>query len=240
MPALVQYGFEEFTGPNIGQLDRLPVFIPVSGYDRRFYAQHFSNFLDGTVVREWPDTEVSKVVLTTADSGITGATMPVLGTRSSHRVVRFNGVKDSLGSRYLNGEPFTFTIVFYQPAPAADKFMVSTSDTTGLASLYLNDTGAPTFRGTSRVKAASPLAAGWHVITLVASGTSSRIRVDDDTAFTVEAGGAYVRNRLTLGASTFNSNNAAFDVAELVHWPSALTAAEVANVHASFKGRYGI
>lgn len=239
MSALVQYGFEEFTGPNIGQLDRLPVFMPVAGYDRRFHAQHFSNFNDGTTVTAWLDAEVSGTSMSVAGSGVSDATNPTLGTRSGHRVVRFDGVKNALGILYINPEPFTFTIAFYQPTIALNRFMVSVADT-GQFALFTDAAGLPSFWGGGRAKSEQALTPGWHVVTVVADGANTRIRVDDLEAFTPTSGFSYTRNRLTLGGSNFNGNRMQFDVAEVFHWPRALTSAEVGSAHAAIKSRYGI
>lgn len=239
MTALVQYGFGEFTGPNIGSLDRLPAFIPVPGYDRRFVAQHFQQLNDGATVTAWVDTEVSGTSMTAAGSGIVDATSPTLGTVSGHRVVRFDGVKNALGILYVNPEPYTFTTAFYLPAPVVNAFMVSVSDV-GQFALFTNGAGIPAFYGNGRATAPNALAAGWHIITVVANGANTRIRIDDSEAFTYTSGGAYDRRRLTLGGSSFNANRARFDVVEEIHWPKALDTTEVGNVHAVLKSRYGI
>lgn len=239
MPAIVQYAFDEFTGPDISSRPRLPVFIPVAGYDRRFHAGSFGAQSDGTTVNAWTDTEVSLTNMSTAGSGISGATAPILGTVSGNRVVRFDGVKNALGILYINPEPYTFTIVFYQGTSNSGKFLVGLTDAQAIG-LVTDTPGVVKFWGKAQVVDTAPLSVGWHIITVVANGPDTVISVDGRTNTGYTNGQLYERRRLTLGGSSFNTNHAKIDVTEIVHWTKALTTAEIASMHAAFKSRYGI
>lgn len=239
MPTLVQYAYESFTGDNVASMDRLPAYLPVQGYDRRYYAESFSHVYDGAAVTTWPDRAGSGTSLTPSGSTITGATAPVMGTVGRERVVRFNGATDALGQLYINDEPYTFTLAFYLPMAQPSVWLVSVADT-GYVGLLTKATRNPDFWGTGRASTAGELQAGWHVITVRAQGVNTSIRVDNTTEFTYAPGANYVRRRLTLGGATANSNRARMDVAELVHWPRALTTAEIDSVHTALVGRYGI
>lgn len=239
MTALVQYAYESFTGPSVASLDRLPAFIPVDGYDRRYYAQYYAGANDGASVSSWPDRAGSGTTLTTGSSGAAGATAPVMGTVGRERVVRFNGTTDALGQLYLNPEPYTITMVFYMPQAATNAWLVSVSDD-GQYALFTNAANQVLWYGQAR-KSGPELKAGWHVLTLSANAAQTTIRLDGDTTTTALAGGgAYNRNRLTLAASKFNTNRARYDVAEVIHWPKALNADEVAAVHTALNSRYGL
>ncbi|HAY43613.1 MAG TPA: hypothetical protein DCY59_08705 [Micrococcaceae bacterium] len=239
MPALVQYAYEEFTGPNINSRPRLPAFIPVPRYDRRFHSGSFGAQSDGTTVNTWTDTEVSLTNMSTAGSGVTGATAPILGTVSGNRVVRFDGIKNALGILYTNPEPYTFTLVFYQGAANLGKFLVGLSDS-GAIGLVTDSPGLPKFWGRGQATSSAPLSTGWHIITVIADEANTRIRVDDNSSFTYSLGQAYERRRLTLGGSPYNTALAKIDVAEIVHWPSALSISDVEKVHSTFKSRYSL
>ena len=239
MPAIVQYAFDEFTGPDINSRPRLPAFIPVAGYDRRFHAGSFGTQADGSTVNTWTDTEVSLTTMSTAGSGIAGATAPILGTVSGNRVVRFDGVKNALGILYINPEPYTFTIVFYQGAINSGKFLVGLTDAQAIG-LVTDAPGVAKFWGKAQVADSAPLSVGWHIITVVANGPDTVISADGRSSTGFTNGQIYERRRLTLGGSSFNANHAKIDVAEIVHWPKALTATEIATMQATFKSRYSL
>lgn len=239
MPALVQYAYDAFTGDNVASMDRLPAYLPAQGYDRRFYAQYYSNAFDGTAVNSWPDSSGSRTTtLTPAGSAISGATAPVMATVGRERVVRFNGTTDALGQLYVNGEPYTFTLAFYLPEAKPSAWLVSTADD-GQFGLFTSAQSNALFYGTGRVSG-PVIAAGWHVITIRADGANTSVQLDKDATFTFTSGGSYTRNRLNLAGSKFNTNRARMDVVELVHWPRALTNAEITSVHTSLSDRYGI
>ena len=241
MVARVIYGDSEFVGASIGDLPRLPARVPVAGFARRWFAQHFDQFPDGTTIVEWPDTVV-KSKLTPAGSLIGDATNPILATRGDHRVVRFDGAKNALGVSYTPAktEPFTVTMVMYLPAsPAANGFLYALSDTE-LKALYTDSAGVPVFRSVGSATAPAALSAGWHVITGVADGANTRLRIDDGQTFTYAASTAFTRSMISLGRSAWGGGALRFDVADVVEWPTALTPSQVDEVHAQFKTRYGI
>lgn len=239
MPAIVQYAYNEFTGPDINSRPRLPAFIPVAGYDRRFHTGSFGNQSDGSTVSTWTDTEKSLTNMSLAGSGITGATAPILGTVGGNRVVRFDGVKNALGILYINPEPYTFSIVFYQGVQNSSRFLVGLADGVAIG-LVTDAPGVLKFWGAANVQGPAALSVGWHIATVVANGANTSIRIDDFVSTGYTNGQLYERKRLTLGGSSYNTNHAKIDVAEIVHWPKALSASEVASVHSVFKGRYGL
>lgn len=237
--AFVQYADTEFTGPGISDLPQLPAYIPVGGYDRRFHAQSAAGVPDGVVVNSWADTEVSGTFMTAAGSGVAGATSPVAGTVGKHKTIRFDGVANALGILYLANEPYTFTMAFYLATPRTNAWLMNVVDS-GQFALFTNANNNVLWYGVNRATTAATLGAGWHIITVVAAGSLTTLRVDDVVTAQSAAGGAYERKRLALGGSPVNSSRAKYDVAEVIHWPTALSAAEVGQVHASLKARYGI
>lgn len=239
MTALVQYAYESFTGPNIANMERLPAFLPVAGYDRRFHAQAFASAKDGTAVSSWLDATGSGTALTPSGSGVTGATAPSVATMGNEKVVRFNGVADSLGQLYSTPEPYTLTLAFYLPEAKPDSWLMSVADGALLA-LFTNATNILRWYGERRAQGPE-LKVGWHVVTVTANGAETAIRLDESQESTLIAGGVtYTRNRLTLAGSTQNTNRARLDVAECIHWPRPLSAQEVTTVHSALKTRYGI
>lgn len=237
MTALVQYAYEAFTG-DTSSMDRLPAFIPVPGFDRRYYAQFYAGNNDGTAVSAWADRSGSGTFLTPAGSAIPGATAPVMGTVGQERVVRFNGATDALGQLYINEEPYTFTLAFYLPEAKPNAWLASVADV-GQFGLFTNATSAVSFWGRGRAGAGT-LSAGWHIITVRADGANTTIRVDNGAESTYTEGFTYTRRRLNIAGSAFNTTRARMDIVELVHWPRALSAGEIASVHTALADRYGI
>lgn len=239
MPALVQYAYDAFIGDSVASMDRLPAYLPAQGYDRRFYAQYYSNAFDGTAVNSWPSRAGNReTALTPGGSAVSGATAPVMGTVGKERVVRFNGTTDALGQLYVNNEPYTFTLAFYLPEAKANTWLVSTGDD-GQRGLFTSPTSNVSFYGKGRVVGAA-LGPGWHVLTVRADAENTSIRLDGSAVFTYVAGYDGERNRLNLAGSRFNPSRGRMDVVELVHWPRALTDAEIASIHTALADRYGI
>lgn len=237
--AFVQYADVEFTGPGVGDLPRLPAYIPIGGYDRRFHAQSLMSLADGSAVSAWTDTEVSGTSMTPAGSGLAGATAPVAATVGSNKTVRFDGVANATGILYLSNEPYTFTMVVYLAATRTNAWLMNVVDS-GQFALFTNGANNVVWYGANRATSTGTLDAGWHIITVVAAGSATSIRLDDSVTEQNAAGGAYVRRRIGLGGSPLNTNRAKYDVAEVIHWPTALTAAEVEQVHGALKSRYGL
>ena len=239
MTTLVQYAYDSFTGPNVSGLDLLPWYLPVSGFDRRYYAQSYADVGDGSIVPSWVDASGGGVPLTPAGSIVSGAISPIMATVGRERVVRFNGTSDCLGQAYVSPEPYTFTLAFYLPVTQANIWLVSVADS-GVFGLITRDDRTTGFRGAQSAYSTVELKPGWHVITARADGANTALRVDNATTLVTATGSAYARKRLTLGGATANANRARMDVAELVHWPRALTSTEIDSVHSSLVGRYGI
>lgn len=242
MVARVFYSDNEFVGGNVSKLPKLPILPPVAGYVRRWYAQHFDQFSDGVSITSWPDTVVN-AQLRSSTSGIADATMPKLATVSGERVVRFDGVKDALGAPYTPAvkEPFTVSMVFYIPvSPMASGFLYAT-DGTRLKGLFTTAQGTASMYANGNAASPTVLGAGWHVITAVADGVNTKIRVDDNATFTYSAGTTtWERQVTTLGRSPWGGGAARFDLAEAIEYDDALSDSEIGQLHAAFKARYGI
>lgn len=239
MVARVIYSDSAFVGSNVSALPQLPAFIPVQGYTRRWFAQHFDQFLDGTPIAEWPDA-VANSKVTAAGSKIAGATSPVLASRGKNRVVRFNGSTDALGisDTPVTAEPFTVSMVFYAPTtPMVNAFLYATNETL-LKGLMTNSEGVVQMRASGQAESSAAMGTGWHIVTAVANGASTKVRVDDNVTFTFTASSAAPRNTTTFGRSGWGGGAANYELAEAVEWSSALTDSQISQVHSTFKARY--
>ncbi|MGP9034890.1 hypothetical protein ACT17S_17695 [Glutamicibacter mysorens] len=244
MAALVQTVFAEFTGDNVSSLPKLPAIIPLRNPVFRVAAEHFYKFLDGTSVTSWYDvTTGSNQYMSPAKSQITGATAPKLATRNGNRVVRFNGTTDAIGMPFVTSTPVTFTMVVYLPVTAVSKFLLTTinSEST-FAGLGIENTGgfAKYWGDGATVTSTNAMGAGWHIVTVVADGASSRIRLNDTTVTATETGGARPQTMINLGGSTHSTSRTQMDLAELIYWQQAPTSTEISAVHARLKAHYDL
>lgn len=242
MVARVFYSDNDFVGAGIDLLPKLPIRLPVAGYVRRWFAQHFDQFSDGVSIASWPDT-VDHMLLKNTNSGVADATQPRLATVSGERVVRFNGSTDAIGNVYtpLVKEPFTVSMVIYVPvSPMASGFLYATTDD-ALKGLITTATGTPSIFANGRAASPVVLSVGWHIITAVGDGASTKIRVDDSTASTyADVSTTWERKFITLGRSPWGGGAARYDVAEVVEYDDALSDAEIGQLHAAFKTRYPV
>lgn len=244
MPTIVDRTLEECAGPGVEDLPRLPAVITVPGADMRFTAESYYKFPDGTLMSSWDDVYTPGGVhkLTPEGTGVAGATKPMLTRIAGHRALSFDGISNLIGANYGIQEGYTFTIVAYMPEQLLNRFLATTIDSaTTFRGLGVEASGLIKWWGNGLVTGPQ-LTPGWHIITVVADGLNTKIRLDD-----VTTGGATLnttqmnRNKFVLGGSIHSAaNRARFYAAEVINYPRALTDAEIEKIHTSYKLRYDL
>lgn len=241
MATLVQRTLDEFTGPNVANLPRLPAVVPVQGADIRLSAESYFKFPDGTLLSTWDDVYTGNAVsLTPAKTGITGATRPELTRRGPHRVARFDGVKAATGVNYNRAEPFTLCMVVYCPVQLTNSFIATTIDSpTTFKGLGVEAGGLIKWWGNG-VVTGPQLTPGWHFIGIIADGLSTKLCLDNTIVGGAEAGTAYTRNKLNFGGSVHSTRFTQIDIAEPINFPRALTEEELIQVRTAYQLRYDL
>lgn len=235
--------------PLTGDTSRLPVApgavwtLPVSGATRRFVANALTQAVD-TDVTSWAD-HLGGSPATVAGGG-TSATAPTLvdDAVGGFRALEFDGAADGLGLAHTGPQPYTLMILArMRSLPAGNKILYGAGSGTN-GNIFISGS-----LGTWQANAGAGLNVpatgsgvpdtGWHVITAVFNGATSRLRVDD-SAITGDAGTTAPTSMIfgRLPGTPSAGTAAPVNIAEAVLWPSVLSTSDVDTLVAAFRNRY--
>src|SRR5215471_9045052 len=194
---------------------------------------------DGTAVSSWGDSSASGIALTQA----TSANQPIFKTNilNGNPVVRFDGIDDRLRAASTLGlsQPNTIFIVVgnWNSSTAGNLVDVATGD--GARQLVAYDTGVALgfYAGTGFVSDAPATHPGYICISALFNGASSTINVNGTQVLTGNPGSNGL-GQPTIGSDGGNAFGG--DIAEIIVFNRALTAAERANVENYLGNKYGI
>lgn len=204
--------------------------LPVAGYIRR-YAALAAGVSVGAPVPSMPNLVPSTV------APLTGSNAPTLAAGPA---VSFDSVDDLLSDATFSGRayPITLTMVAKMRAlPVSGNYFYWVVAGTSAPSLYVSSSGLPSvLAGGAALPAVSSVGTAYHVLTVILPGTGASLYVDGAAAVTTATGANPAVTKLQTGRAAQTQ----LDMKEFIVWPSALSGANVAAVHAALQAVYGI
>jgi hypothetical protein len=190
---------------------------------------------DGDAIQTWTDSSGAGTSPTQATVG----KRPLYKTNivNGKPVLRFDGVDDFLKVAFTLNQPHT-RLVVYKLLGSANQASFD-GNTSNTALLLNRNTSTVAIFGGSVDLTANVTATAFHVIAGVYNGAGSKISVDGGTPVTGNPGSS-AAGGISIGAypdGTFPSN---IDVAEVLEFDSALSDAQVLQLHTYLGDKYGI
>lgn len=200
----------------------------VEGYSHRYVASRSSLTTDAPA-GEIPNEVNGGLPLANA----VAIQQPILRRSGSEAWLDFDGVDDDLQiSSFAASQPFSVSLVV-RPNSTAAKTMLGLRANTPFVQMSWG-VGKTTIRATNGSADSLTSTGNWHVITGVWNGATSLLAVDANAIVTSDLGVGDA-NKFSLGDGVGGNWWMDYDVAEVIVWGRALSAAEAAAVYTQMK-----